>query len=126
MPYAVSHDPVQDLVEVKFVGLVSGDDLRKATTECVALQRSTGAMRFLIDVNESELKASTLDIYDIPGKQYLDEGVDRRSRFAVILPDAPRPRKAAYFYEAACRNRGWNARVLPDHESALEWLTGAQ
>jgi hypothetical protein len=38
---------------------------------------------------------------------------------------AARAREAAHFYEAACRNRGWLARVLPDRESAIDWLKDA-
>ena len=126
MAYTVTHDAAQDIVEVKFTGPVSGADLKQATTECIAIQKSAGAMQFLIDADESELKASTLDIYDIPGKQYWDQNLDRRTRIAVILPGAPRTRKAALFYEAACRNRGWNAQVLPDRDSAIDWLKGTE
>lgn len=124
MPYAVSHDLPLDIVEVKYTGLVSGADLKQATTECIAIQKRTGATRFLVDMDESELKASTLDIHDVPENQYWDQNLDRRSRIAVILPKAPGTRKAADFYEAACRNRGWNAHVLPDRQSAIDWLEG--
>ena len=122
VPYSVKHDPLLGIVEVTFTGLLSGADLREATTECIALQKQTGATRFLVDLNGSELGASTLDIYDLPDKQYGEEDLDIHSRIAVILPTTGKTREAALFYEAACRNRGWHTKVLPDRQSAIEWL----
>ena len=122
MPYSVKHDPLLGIVEATFTGLIAGADLRKATTECIALQKQTGARRFLIDLNGWELGASTLDIYDLPDKQYGEEDLDIHSRIAVILPTTGKTREAALFYEAACRNRGWHTKVLPDRQSAIEWL----
>ena len=124
MPYSVKHDPSLGIVELTFTGSIAGADLRGATTACISVQRQTGATRFLVDVNGWDLDASTLDIYDIPDKQYSDENLDIQSRIAVILPTSDKAREAALFYEAACRNRGWHAKVLPDRESAIDWLRG--
>ena len=54
--------------------------------------------------------------------RYWQEEFDRRSRVAVILPTAASTLKGALFYETACQNRGWNARVFPDRQSAMDWL----
>ena len=122
MSYSVKHDPLPGIVEATFTGSIAGADLRNATTECIALQKQTGATRFLVDLNGSELGASTLDIYDLPDKQYGDEDLDIHSHIAVIVPAAGRTREAALFYEAACRNRGWHTKVFPDRQSAIDWL----
>lgn len=122
VPYSVKHDPPLGIVEVTFAGLLSGADLREATTACIAIQKQTRATGFLVDTDTADLGASTLDIHDLPGKQYRDEDLDIHSRIAVILPASPRARQAALFYEAACRNRGWHAKVLPDRQSAIDWL----
>ena len=125
MSYSVKHDTALDLVEITFRGVVSGSDLRESTTEGVALQKRTGVARFLIDADESQVRASFVDILELPEKEYPDGDVSRKSRIAVILPDSASARDAADFYEIACQNRGWNARVFPDRQSAIDWLTGA-
>ena len=122
MPYAVKHDPVLNIVEVTFTGSVTGTDLRETTTECSTLQKQTGVTRFLVDGNQWDVVASFVDIYDLPAEQYLNEEVYRESRIAVVLPTSERSLYAAQFYETACQNRGWNAKVCPDRQSALDWL----
>jgi hypothetical protein len=122
VPHVISYDPLLGVVEVRYTGSIAGADIREGTSGCISLQKQTGATRFLVDLNGSHFAASTLDIFDLPDQQYRDEHLDVRSRIAVILPDAARAREAAHFYEAACRNRGWLARVLPDRESAIDWL----
>jgi hypothetical protein len=120
----VTHDPSLGIVEVTFTGLLSGNDLREATTACIAIQKRTRATGFLVDMDRADMGASTLDIYDLPDSQYSEESLDIHSRIAVILPASPKAREAALFYEAACRNRGWHAKVLPDRQSAIDWLKG--
>ena len=125
MPHTVKHDPVLAIVEVTFTGSVTGADLREATTKCSTLQKQTGATRFLVDGNQWDVIASFVDIYDLPAEQYLNEEVYRESRIAVVLPTSERSLYAAQFYETACQNRGWNAKVYPDRQSALDWLMSA-
>jgi hypothetical protein len=124
VPYSVTHDPSLGIVEVTFTGLLSGADLKKATRACISIQKQTRATGFLVDTGTADLGASTLDIHDLPGKQYGDEDLDIHTRIAVILPTSARTREAALFYEAACRNRGWHAKLLPDRQSAIDWLKG--
>ena len=125
MTYAVNYFPDQALLEVILADRITGADLREATTKCISLQKQTGVVRFIVDADGWEVIASFFDIYDIADKQYLNEGLDKQSRIAVILPTSLSSQAAAGFYETVCVNRGWNARVHPDRQSALEWLTDA-
>jgi len=125
MPYAVKHDPLLDIIELTLTGSLTSTTLREATTKGVSLQKQTRTTRFLVDPNGAELGASISDIYDLPAEQYPKENLDPRSQIAVILPASARAQEIARFYETVCRNRGWNARIFPDRQSAIEWLRSA-
>ena len=122
MPYDTKLLRELEIVELKLWGSISGADLRAATAECVSLQRQTGATKFLIDVNGWHVVASVADFYQLPAELYEKEGVDRRSRIAVILPSSQSGQQAARDYEIMCRNRGWQAQLCPDRQSAIDWL----
>jgi hypothetical protein len=125
MPYTVKHDAVQGIVDVTFSGFITGDDLRDATTACIAFQQQTGALRFLIDADSWDMDASLVDIYDLPNRMYWEQELQRRSRIGVVLPATATAQEAAYFYETACQNHGWNAKVCSDRQTARDWLTSA-
>ena len=122
MPYAIKHVPELKMIEVVLTGVITGADLNRATTECVSLQKQTGVTTFLIDANGWEVTASPIDIFDLPARQYREEGVKRESRIAVIRPTSSSAREAARTYETMCRNRGWQARICQDRQSAINWL----
>ncbi len=122
MPYIVAQHPKLDVVELKLTGLITGVDLRKATSECIAIQKQNGIKRFLVDANEGEVVASFNELFEIVSEQYHIEGLDKNSRIAVMLPTTLSAKAAADFYEAVCLKGGWNALVFPSNESALDWL----
>lgn len=123
MPYTITHDTELDLVELTFIGSITGADLKEATTNCSKLQKVTGVRRFLVDGSDWDVVASAVDIYDLPDKQYWNERIQIETRIAVVLPNSARSQEAALFYENACQNRGWNAQVHLDRQSAVDWLT---
>jgi len=125
MPYAIKHIPDLKTIEVTLTGVITGVDLKRATTDAISLQRQTGVTRLLIDADGWEVAASPLEIFDLPARQYWEEGAKRETRFAVIRPTSSSAREAARTYETMCQNRGWRARIWPDRESAMGWLTDA-
>jgi len=125
MSYTINHLANLDIVELTFTGIISGSDLREATTECIDLQKETGVTRFLVHANGSEVVASFVDLYDLAEKQYHKEGLYRQSRVAVVFPTTLSAQTAADFYKNVCRNRGWNAQIHPNRQSALDWLMDA-
>ncbi len=125
MPYVVKHLPELGVIEVTFDGVISGADLKGATTEGISLSRLTGVTKALINANGCDVTASLMDIYDLPAERYADEGMLRGTRIAVILPTSMSGRQAAHDYEIFCVNRGWNVHVCPDHSAAVDWLKGA-
>ena len=122
MPFTIHHDPGLGIATLAFSGTISNDDLVRSSVECIALQKATGCLRYLIESATWDLAASSVDIFALPTREYPKAELDRRTRIAIAQPTNERAREAARFYESTCRNRGWNARVHPDRESALAWL----
>ena len=125
MPYKVTHLPNLDVVELNLYGLISGPDLREATTECIEIQKKTGITTFLVDANGWEVVSSFSELFEIVSDQYDREGLDKKSRIAVILPTTLSAIAAADFYEAVCLKGGWNGLVFPNRDGALDWLMEA-
>jgi hypothetical protein len=124
MPYVVTHLWELDSIEVTLSGVITGADLRKATTEGISLLRLTGFTKALIYLDGYDVAASLMDIYDLSAKQYAQEGLPQESRIAVILPTSASGQQAALDYETFCQNRGWNVQVCPDRQTAIAWLRG--
>ena len=123
MPHTLREDAGLGIVEVIFTGTITAQDMRASTAEAIALQKRTGAVNFLLNADGWDLKASLVDIYDLPTKTYWQEDLDRRTRIAVMLPHAASAKQGALFYSDASRNRGWNVRVFDDRAAAVEWLS---
>ena len=58
--------------------------------------------------------------------RYVADGLERLSRVALVYPRSPKAKEAARFYETACINRGWNVRLFPERDDAIEWLTATE
>ena len=122
MPYTINHDPEIDIINLKFTGEIDRVDISQATSECLALQKKTRVLRFLVELNGWEVFASFVDIYKLAYEQYVAEGAHRLSRIAVILPSTSSGQAAANFYETVSQNAGWNAQVFATHVEAIAWL----
>ena len=125
MPWNYKHNPTLEIVEVAYRGTITARDLRDSTSELIALQKRKGLNRFLVDTTEMELDASLADVYDLPAKQYEEEGADREGQLAIILPASPREKEAVQFYETTCKNRGWKVHAFSDRQGAISWLAGS-
>jgi hypothetical protein len=124
MPFTVTHDPELGIVELHFTGTISPDDLLQSSSRCFALQKEAAALRYIIDSDTWDLAVSPFDLHALPAREYPRAEIDRRTRIAVVAPTNDKALVNARFYEDACRNRGWNARIVPDRAAALAWLKG--
>ena len=121
MPFTVTQD-VPRIVEVAFTAPITEADIIGATAACASLQKQTGAVAFLLDVNAWDAGGPLIELYNLVDKQYGDLALDRRTRIAVLQPTTASGQEAARFYETLCRNRGWIAQVCPDRAGAVAWL----
>ncbi len=124
MTWTLEFNSVLRIIDLVYVGHVTGPEMREATTKAIALGKEKGILEVLVDGMEVDLAPSIIDLFELPDKQYLAEGKSRRSRIALVLPKSPEVKKAARFYENACVNRGWKVQSYPNRDDAIEWLKG--
>ena len=122
MTWTLEHNESPHYISVRLSGCVSGPELHELTSAAIALLKKQGVLGAFIDLIEVESVESIIDVFDLPDKQYEQEGLDRKVRLAMILPVSPVAKQAAEFYETVCVNRGWLARSFPGRNEAIEWL----
>jgi hypothetical protein len=126
MAHSVKHYGSLDMAEVIFSGEMTADDLRLSTSKAILLQRMTGVVRFVVNINDVEATGLKPEIFDVLDSQYRNEGLSRTTRIAILLPGTAVTRKLATIYEGGCQERGWNAQICADRTAALEWLMNAE
>jgi hypothetical protein len=123
MPWTYKQNLKLQIVEAKFSGTTTARDLQECTSELIALEKEKGMNRFLVDATGMEYAGSLVDVYNLPSKQYLEEGADVGGRVAVLFPASPDDKEAVQFYETVCVNRGWDVRAFSERQEAMTWLT---
>jgi len=123
MPWAYKDDPTLMIVEAIFAGEITAQDLKEVTSRLIAFDKEKGRDKFLIDTREMEFIATFSDLFDLPTKQYIEEGANHQDRIAVIISTSTREREAADFYKIICRNCGWQVQTFADRQHAIDWLT---
>ncbi len=126
MPCTYQIDEALGIIDAVFADDVSSQDLKDITSEFIRLEKEPGINRFLIDTTRINIKASFMDIYYLPNRQYIEEDADREGRVALILPEDKKQREYAQFYETVCVNRGWNVKTFQQRQQALDWLLSDQ
>lgn len=123
MPSTVEYNPGLRIVQVKYVGRVTGDEFRKTTIEVLDLAKANNTNLFLIDDSELENVASIFDLYELP-KLYRELGADGDSKAALIMPSVDTAAaEDVRFYETVCLNRGWQVKAFSERQEAINWLT---
>ncbi len=121
MSWEVSHLESAGIVELRLIGVVTGDSLRDATSEGIRLAVEHGLVRGLIDATEQVKTGSMVDLVELP-QLYSDQGLSRETRIALVLPIKEDLHAIADFYETVCVNRGWQVQSFRAREEAIAWL----
>ena len=124
MPWKVEYLDDLDIVQLTISGDFSDQDVKAAAPARIAMGRDKGTTRFIIDAVEMELTGSTFAIYDVPANVYVEEGMERTARIAVLTANSSSSKEIVQFYENASVNRGWNVSAFMDREEAIAWLQG--
>ena len=123
MSWTVEYSDELKIVILVYSGRISGRDIQEAAAARIELGKRKGITEFLIDTKGAEADGSaTLDIYDIPNKLYAEKNVQHESNLAIVESDSDNTRVMVRFFETACLNRGWAAKIFKDRESAIAWL----
>lgn len=122
--YEVKMNETLPIIEIVHTGILSSENLQKATDDGVALHLESGVNCCLIDASEIEFVEAFVDLYELPD-QYAEAGVSRRIRVAIVMPKEGTAREAAQFYDDLCHNQGWVTRPFDSREEAVKWLMSA-
>ena len=126
MPWEYKTNSDQNMIEVKYTGKVTAQDLQESTSKVITMEKETGIHSILSDTTEANLAASLSDLYAIPTKQYVQEGADFRGNLAIILSTSPKEREAAEFFQIVCRNAGWSVNTFASRQLAIDWLKSSR
>jgi hypothetical protein len=122
MAWSVDYDDASGIITVVYRGPTVGSDLRAASSAAIALSKTQGSWRFLLDISEASVSVASIELFNLPVKQYPTEHLDRRARMAILLPPTAKERELAAFYETVCRNRDWLVQRFDDRDEARRWL----
>jgi hypothetical protein len=126
MAYTLEYNSTLRIVELVYTGLYTSQESRESASKAIALGKEHGDADALVDATQAKLAVSIFDLFDLPNRQYVEEDMKHKIRVAVVPPRQPEDQEAARFYETACYNRGWQVRLFPNRDDAIEWLKGTE
>jgi hypothetical protein len=111
------------ILEVEFSGSPDIEELKEAVLFSLNLCMINQVTRVLADCSRLETSNdnSILKNYEL-GTFYESLRIEVVMKEAIILPESGKAASMMYFFETTARNRGFNVRVFPTREEALEWL----
>lgn len=121
MPWKLEVSGSPAIIEVIYEGAVGPAELEAAFASALAEGVNRQVPLFLANLVALTGGHSIIDLMDIVTRIEA-EVIDRRFREAVLVSPGTPLGKNAEFYETACRNRGFNARVFNDRDEAIAWL----
>ena len=122
MPWFVSQEDSQQFIEIVIQGPTDAPQLGEVTSHCIRLSKAQGIFCFLINALDMEVLASPVKIYELPTRQYHEEGLNPDSKIALIRPQIERYHGIARFYENISNVRGWKVQTFDTRVQALDWL----
>ena len=123
LTWTVKYNESLGAIDLVYEGVLSGDDLRQATREGIALAQKHVVEKAIVDCAHQLKTGDVLDLYEFPD-MYSQSGLSRATRIALVRPIATELHELATFYEDVCVNRGWQVKSFDTREEALAWLNG--
>lgn len=120
LSWQFSLDEIHKILIIETEGVLEIKQAQHMRNEGAALIRQHQLMGGLLDhTGLAEDALHTIDIYELP-KRYLELGIPRSFRFALVIPQELKHNME--FYETVCRNNGYQVSIFFDREEALQWL----
>ncbi len=113
--------PEYPIVEARYAGHVSKQDVDDAMAACAAVAIEHDTWNVLADCTDLVWTPTVTDLFELV-KFLADMGVSDRFREAVVRPTDATAAASVGFWETAGVNRGLNIRTFHDRESAIAWL----
>jgi hypothetical protein len=127
MSHTVIYNAETHVIESKFQGLLTFDEVKLFISEGALMSKEKDCRFFLSDYREVKLKLSTLEIYNVP--QLLKDVFSSFGLNVYLLKRAvvaARDLNDYRFYENVAFNSGQYAKVFTDIDEAKKWLSYQQ
>ncbi len=85
------------------------------------LARTNGVHAILVDARRMTVAALTTELYRMP-EVFVEQGLSRRYRVAIVVPEDPEEKERFAFIETVFVNRGFPLRLFAESAAALAWL----
>ena len=122
MKWVIDYLPQEAVLRVTTFGAMGPDDHKAFILDALAVGKTHGATRFLVDHREMTTALSIEDIFDLP-TVIAGLGVERKQRAAIVYRADSTSRDDFFFYDARNMSKGIrNIRLFTDPKNALEWL----
>jgi hypothetical protein len=121
MPWSVKEIEDNKIIEVKYSGLVTGEDLENALAAAITKANSIHTLRFLADLTRMTSGHSIMDLLKIISQLPQNE-MGSHFREALFIDAESRTNIDVRFYETACFNRGYKVKIFSNRDEAVEWL----
>ena len=109
------------IIETRYSGLLTPEELTEAARETLALVRAHGRTLLLGDCTDLKGGHSIVDLYGLVDIIKASGSVTDLKE-AVLVPSLPDPVDKVRFWETTCYNRGLYVRVFEDRQAAIDWL----
>jgi len=120
--WTIDYLPEAAVVRVTTSGAMTREDHRAFILDTLAVGKTHGAIRFLVDHRDMTTALSIEDVFDLP-TVISGLGVERRQRAAIVYRDDSASRDDFFFYDARNISMGIrNIRLFTDPQNALDWL----
>ncbi|NTU70448.1 MAG: hypothetical protein HGB10_01285 [Coriobacteriia bacterium] len=122
MPWSVEYHPDSRIIETRYEGVMSPEELTLAVQTTIEAAHTNGTSLLFGDCSELSGGHSLADLYFLAESVLpaLTEG----AREAVLMPHHGESTEKVEFWETTCRNRGIHVRIFKERAEALAWLTG--
>ena len=117
-----SLQPDHPIVEVRYYGRNTREEMERSFAECLALGMQTDTWLLLADCSELSTSAAIPDLKDLVDA-LAALGVTDRFREALVRPTDVTAAVGVDFWEAAGVNRGLAVKAFRDRDEAIAWLT---
>jgi hypothetical protein len=121
MPWQVVYHRELRVVDTRYAGILSAEELLAAVEKTLAMGREEGTELFLGDCSALQGGHSILHLYEL-AELLESRNIPRTVKEALILPEMDARKQEVEFWEVFCRNRGYNVRIFTERDKALEWL----
>jgi len=124
MPFEIRELKELSAIDVRLWGKVSAADIRSLAAAVIALAKTSGLRRALVDCRNYLAGAGFAEVLSLT-REVAARPAGERGREAIIAPTDPYAAADLALHVHTANSLGETARLFTSREAAVRWLTGA-